>query len=431
MLPDPILERLSKLHPKAMDLSLGRLMRLLAALGDPQQSLPPIIHVAGTNGKGSTVAMLRAIHEAAGRRVHAYTSPHLVHFNERFVLAGKQIEDAPLSDILEECEHSNAGLGITLFEIITAAGMLAFTRTPADLLLLEVGLGGRFDATNVIGRPTLSIITPVSLDHQHFLGDTVEAIAFEKAGILKPGVPAIIGRQSDAALGVILDRAAEIGAPVVMQGRDWTVQASDDGLVFQTASMTRHLPSPALLGAHQIDNAGIVLAAVGTLQATFPVAAASLADGLTNVRWPARLQKLTQGPMVEALPSSAQIWVDGGHNEGAARVIAATLRDWRDAEPDRTIHLVFGTLNSRDPEHYLNQFPGLVGQVRTVAIPGEPNTISAEEAAGAGRRVGLDASAATNVATAIQQISATSPDAKRILICGSLYLAGTVLKDHC
>jgi dihydrofolate synthase/folylpolyglutamate synthase len=430
MLPDPILERLSKLHPKAMDLSLGRLLRLLATLGNPQESLPPIIHVAGTNGKGSTLAMLRAIHEAAGRQVHAYTSPHLVRFNERFVLAGKQIEDTPLSDILEECEHSNAGLGITLFEIATAAGMLAFARTPADLLLLEVGLGGRFDATNVIRHPTLSIITPVSLDHQHFLGDTVEAIAFEKAGILKPGVPAIIGRQSDAALGVILDRADEIGAPVVVQGRDWTVNASDGGLVFQAANMTRHLPRPALLGAHQIDNAGIVLAAVETLQAAFPVATASLANGLTNVRWPARLQKLTQGPMVEALPSNAQIWVDGGHNEDAARVIAATLRDWRGAEPDRTIHLVFGTLNSRDPEHYLNQFPGLVAQVRTVAIPGEPSTISAEKAAGAGRRVGLEASSATSVATAIHQISATSPGAIRILICGSLYLAGTVLKDH-
>jgi dihydrofolate synthase / folylpolyglutamate synthase len=430
MVPDPILDRLSKLHPKVMDLSLGRLERLLAALGNPEQGLPPVIHVAGTNGKGSTVAMLRSIQEAAGRRAHVYTSPHLVRFAERFVVASTQIDDAGLSAILEECEVANEGLGITLFEITTAAGMLAFSRVPADLLLLEVGLGGRLDATNVIGHPALSIITPVSLDHQHYLGDTIEAIAYEKAGILKPGVPTVIGRQSEVALDVIRQRAEEIGAPLAIQGRDWTVEPSGDGLVFRTDSMTRHAPRPALPGAHQIDNAGIVLAATEILQTTFPVSASALAEGMTQVRWPARLQKLTKGPMFEGLGEDTEIWVDGGHNGDAARVIADAVRAWTKTAPDRAIHLIFGTLNSRDPKEYLAAFKNIVGQVRAVTIPGETNSITAEDAAKAGHHVGLDAAASPSVAEAVRTITATSRNPKTILICGSLYLAGTVLRDH-
>jgi dihydrofolate synthase / folylpolyglutamate synthase len=430
MVPDPILERLSKLHPKVMDLSLGRLERLLASLGNPERSLPPVVHVAGTNGKGSTVAMLRAIQEAAGRRVHAYTSPHLVRFAERFVVAGAEIDDAQLSSILEECEVANQGLGITLFEITTAAGMLAFSRTPAALLLLEVGLGGRFDATNVIGRPALSIITPVSMDHQHFLGETIEAIAYEKAGILKPDTPAVIGAQSETALGVIQERAAEIGAPLAVQGLDWTVEPSNDGLVFRTNSMTRHLPRPALPGAHQIDNAGMVLAASEILQTAFPVSASALAEGLVSARWPARLQKLTQGPMLDDLETGDEIWVDGGHNADAARVIADTIRGWRQADPKRMTHLVFGTLNSRDPKEYLGAFRDIAGQVRAVAIPGEANSISAEDAAEASRQIGLDATASASVSDAIKAITATSTAPRTILICGSLYLAGTVLSNH-
>lgn len=430
MVPDPILERLSKLHPKAMDLSLGRIERLLATLGNPERRLPPVVHVAGTNGKGSTVAMLRAIHEAAGRRVHVYTSPHLVRFAERFVLAGTEIEDAALSAILEECESENQGLAITLFEITTAAGMLAFARIPADLLLLEVGLGGRFDTTNVIGNPALSIITPVSMDHQHFLGDTIEAIAYEKAGILKPGVPAVIGRQSEAALGVIQERASEIGAPLAIQGRDWTVEPGKDGLVFRTDSMTRHLPRPALFGAHQIDNAGMVLAASEVLQTAFPVSASALAAGLVSTRWRARLQKLTRGPVLDGLGPEDEIWVDGGHNADAARVIADTIRGWRQAEPKRSTHLVFGTLNSRDPREYLSEFRDIAGQVRTVGIPDEVNSISADDAAKAGRQVGVDATAAASVSDAVGAIVATTSGPRTILICGSLYLAGTVLRDH-
>ena len=430
MVSDPILERLSKLHPKAMDLSLGRLERLLASLGHPERSLPPVIHVAGTNGKGSTVAMLRAIHEAAGRRVHAYTSPHLVRFAERFIVASAEIEEAALSAILEECEAANEGLGITLFEITTAAGMLVFSRIAADLLLLEVGLGGRFDATNVIGHPALSIITPVSMDHQHYLGDTIEAIAYEKAGILKPGVPAVIGLQSEAALGVILDRAEEIGAPLAVQGRDWAVEPDNGGLAFRASSMTRHLPRPALPGAHQIDNAGTALAAVEILQAGFPVSASALAQGLTSVNWPARLQKLTWGPMLDGVEPGTEIWVDGGHNADAARAIADTVRGWTRANSNRVTHLVFGTLNSRDPREYLGEFRNIIVQVRTVAIPGEINSISAEDAAEAGRQVGVDANASATVNDAVKAIAATSRDPGNILVCGSLYLAGTVLRDH-
>jgi dihydrofolate synthase / folylpolyglutamate synthase len=430
MVPDPILERLSKLHPKAMDLSLGRLERLLATLGNPERHLPPVIHVAGTNGKGSTVAMLRAIHEAGGRRVHAYTSPHLVRFAERFILASAEIADDQLTSILEECEAANAGLGITLFEITTSAGMLAFSRTPADLLLLEVGLGGRFDCTNVVACPALCIITPVSMDHQHYLGDTIAEIAFEKAGILKPGIPAVIGRQSDAALRVIEDRAAEIDAPLAIYGRDWTVEAHEGGLEFRAGSITRHLPRPALPGAHQIDNAGMVLAAMEMLQTRFPTASNALADGLTSVRWPARLQKLTQGPLFKDIGAETEIWIDGGHNADAARVVADTIRDWRRENPSRSIHLVFGTLNSRDPKEFLALFQGLVDSVATVAIPGEPNTISADEGAKAGRQVGVGAQTADSVADAVQKIMSGSHEPRLILICGSLYLAGTVLRDH-
>jgi dihydrofolate synthase/folylpolyglutamate synthase len=430
MTADTILERLSSLHPKVIDLSLDRLQWLLAALDHPERRLPPVIHIAGTNGKGSSVAMLRAIHEAAGRRVHAYITPHLVRFAERFTLAGAEITEPALVDILEECEAVNQGRPITQFEITTAAGMLAFARTPADLLLLEVGLGGRLDATNVIDRPALSVITPVSMDHQFYLGETIEAIAFEKAGILKPGVPAVIARQTEAALAVIEEQAAQLGAPLAIEGRDWTVAPDGDGIVFRTASMTRHLPRPALPGAHQIGNAGIALAAAEILQSRFPLSAAALAEGMRKVRWPARLQRLTRGPLLGLIGPQDELWLDGGHNVDAARVIAGTVQDWVTAEPHRPTHLVFGALNARDPKEFLSAFKGLVAQVRTVAIPGQPNTISAEDGAAAGRGAGLDANASPSVTEAIGAICSNGEGPRRILICGSLYLAGTVLRDH-
>jgi len=430
MVPDPILERLSRLHPKVMDLSLGRLSTLLGELGHPERALPPVIHVAGTNGKGSTIATLRAIHTAAGRTVHVYTSPHLVRFAERIVLAGEEIGNAALSAILEECERVNAGRQITFFEITTAAGLLAFSRTPADLLLLEVGLGGRFDATNVIDRPALSVITPVSLDHQHYLGDTIAEIAFEKAGILKPGVPAVIARQPEDALEVILARAEEIGAPAAVCGRDWSVDADGDGLVFRTESMTRRLPRSALAGAHQIDNAGTALAAVEVLQGRFPVSGDALAGGLTATRWPARLQRLSRGPMIDALPSGTELWVDGGHNVDAARSVAEMVRSWQAERPGVTIDLVFGALNNRPAGEYFHAFDGLVRMVRTVAIPGEANSLSAGDAGDAARDVGLSAEPADSVAAAVDSLTQTANEPHIILICGSLYLAGTVLADH-
>lgn len=430
MISDPILERLSKLFPKSMELSLDRLRALLAALDHPERRLPPVIHIAGTNGKGSTVAMLRAINEAAGRRVHAYITPHLVRFSERITLANHEIEDPAFAAILEECEAANQGRPITLFEITTAAGLLAFARVPADLLLLEVGLGGRLDATNVIDKPALSVITPISMDHQRYLGDTIAKIATEKAGVLKPGAPAVIARQDPAALEVIQDRAKEIGAPLAIEGRDWSVEPSQDGLVFRTESMTRRLPRPALPGGHQIANAGAVLAAVEILQASFPTSAAALATGMTTVRWPARLQRLKHGPMLDELGPGDELWLDGGHNIGAAQVIAEMIRDWRQARPDRAVHLIYGTLDVRDPNEFLGVFKGLVGRVRGVAIPDQPSTISAAGIAEAGRRVGLDTQASPSVSEALKSILADETRPSTVLICGSLYLAGVVLRDH-
>jgi dihydrofolate synthase/folylpolyglutamate synthase len=430
MISDPILDRLSTLFPKSMELSLDRLRALLAALDHPERRLPPVIHVAGTNGKGSIVAMLRAIHEASGRRVHAYITPHLVRFSERITLANHEIEDPVFADILEECETANQGRPITLFEITTAAGFLAFARVPADLLLLEVGLGGRLDATNVIDAPALSVITPISMDHQRYLGDTIGKIASEKAGVLKPGVPAVVARQDQAALEVIQDRAEAIGAPLVIEGRDWSVESSRDGLVFRTESMTRHLPRPALPGAHQIGNAGAVLAAVEILQARFPTSADALVTGMTSVRWPARLQRLKRGPMLDELGPGDELWLDGGHNIGAARVVADMVREWRETRPERAVHLIYGTLDVRDPNEFLGVFKGLVGQVRGVAIPDQPSTISAEGIAQAGRRAGLDALPSASVVEALKSILAAETGPSTIMICGSLYLAGVVLRDH-
>lgn len=430
MISDPILDRLSKLFPKAMELSLARLHALLAALDHPERRLPPVIHVAGTNGKGSTVAMLRAIHKAQGRRVHAYITPHLVRFSERITLANREIEDPAFAAILEECEAANRDQPITLFEITTAAGLLAFARTPGDILLLEVGLGGRLDATNVIDKPALSIITPISLDHQRYLGDTIAKIAGEKAGILKPDTPAVIGKQAPDALRVIQERAAELGAPLAVEGRDWSVEPARDGLVFRTNSMTRHLPRPALAGAHQIDNAGMVLAAVEVLQSRFPTFAAALAQGMTTVRWPARLQRLERGPLVDMLGPEDELWLDGGHNVGAAGVIAEQLAEWRRARPERPIDMIYGTLNARDPGEFLDKFKGLVDQVHGVAITDQDASISAEDVAAAGRRVGQDTKEAHSIQDAVRSILADRNRPVTILICGSLYLAGVVLRDN-
>src|SRR5947208_1337665 len=311
---DELLAELKALHPRRMDLSLGRIERLLAALGNPQDRLPPVIHIAGTNGKGSTVATLRACLEAAVYRVHVYTSPHLVRFHERIRLAGQLIKEDSLLALLEECERANAGAPITFFEITTAAAFLAFARVPADIVLLETGLGGRLDTTNVVRHPAVAAITPVSLDHQAFLGDTVAAIAGEKAGILKPGVPAVIGPQPDDAAGVIEARAAAIGAPLYRWQKEWRCDPQPPpaagGMRYEGGRWRLDLPLPALAGLHQTANAGTAIACLEQLSG-FSLPASAISDGLRHIDWPARLQRLTRGPLVAMLPAGSELWLDG------------------------------------------------------------------------------------------------------------------------
>jgi len=428
--PETILERLLRLHPKAIDLSLGRMQRMLDALGNPERALPPVIHVAGTNGKGSTCAYLRAILEAAGHRVHAYTSPHLVRFNERIVLAGREIDDPAFSAILEECEAHNGGEPITLFEITTAAALLAFSRTPADALVLEVGLGGRFDATNVVERPLATAIAPVSIDHQQYLGDTLEEIAFEKAGILKPGVPAVIGIQDARALAVIEARAAAVGAPLSRWGHEFEARAEGDRLVFEMAGIRETLPRPALPGAHQIGNAAIALAVTRSVAGVLGNGAVDRARGLERARWPARLQCLARGPLLGRLRSDWSLWLDGGHNEDAGRVIAEHVAGWRRTAPGAPVHLVLGMLNTKDPRGYLRHFAGLVDSIATVTIPGEQASLTADQLASAAGEAGVPATPAASVAEAVSRAGADPHPGGRVLVAGSLYLAGKVLADH-
>jgi dihydrofolate synthase/folylpolyglutamate synthase len=427
---DRILERLLKLHPKLIDLSLSRLKKLLDSLGNPEENLPPIIHVAGTNGKGSTVATLAAIYKSAGYGVHIYTSPHLVRFTERIVVSGSEISKNYLEELLIECEDANNGESITFFEITTAAAMLAFSRNPADLLLLEVGLGGRFDATNVIETPTLSVITPVSMDHQDFLGKTIDEIAFEKAGILKPSVPAIIGPQTNKALNVIKRRALELGSSAYIFGEDWNISPANNQLIFKMGSKSSIVPRPNLLGDHQIQNAGCAVASIKLLNGQFPVSPQEIDMGLVSINWPARLQKLKEGNLIENLLEDVEIWIDGGHNQDAAKAIASTLRDWRTASPEISIHMVFGALNNRCPQNFLQYFTNVIDTIRAVDIPGETNALSALEIETAARECGLKAYPAKGISPAITDIISNSSGKRRILICGSLYLAGAVLREN-
>ncbi|HEU0071224.1 MAG TPA: folylpolyglutamate synthase/dihydrofolate synthase family protein [Alphaproteobacteria bacterium] len=422
---DAVLERLQGLHPKIIDLSLDRTVRLLGRLGNPQLKMPPVIHVAGTNGKGSTVAFLRAMLEAAGKRVHVYTSPHLVRFHERIRLAGELISEDALLEMLDRCEQANGGDNITYFEITTAAAFLAFSEVPADVTLLEVGLGGRFDATNVIDKPMATVITPVSMDHEQYLGDTLAQIAFEKAGILKAGVPGIIGAQAPEALKVIEARAAEIGAPLFRMNEDWTAAATARGLRFKSGAKQLNLPLPNLLGAHQIANAG---AAVATLQSLpqLKVPESALAGGLTQAQWPARLQRLTKGPLVEMLPRHVELWLDGGHNPSAGEALAKQAQQWHN-EP---LFIVSGLLRTKDAAGFFKPLAIYVQEARSVAIPDATATLSAEETAEAAKRAGMDAPPMPSLAEAIRSLLPSIEGPARILICGSLYLAGHVLAEN-
>jgi dihydrofolate synthase/folylpolyglutamate synthase len=425
---DAMLARLLALHPKRIDLSLDRIERLLAALDHPERRLPPVIHVAGTNGKGSTVAFMRAILEAAGRRVHVYTSPNLVRINERFRLGqeggGRLAGDAELGAALAECEAKNGDAPITVFEMETAAGFLLFSRHPADILLLEVGLGGRLDATNVIEQPLACVITRLSLDHREFLGDTLAAVAAEKAGILKAGVPAVVTGQQREALAVIERQAARLRAPLSVAGENWTATEERGRLVYQDDNGLLDLPAPKLYGRHQFENGGAAIAALRVSGLKLPPAA--FEAGMTTVDWPARMQRLSHGRLADLLPPDSELWLDGGHNADGGQAIAAALADLEE-RVSRPVVLIVGMLATKDCSGFLQNFSGLARRVITVPIH-QDKAVPAAELADVAGNVGIPALARDDLESAL--VIAGKLDlhpAPRVLITGSLYLAGEVL----
>ncbi|MCX2724793.1 bifunctional folylpolyglutamate synthase/dihydrofolate synthase [Roseibium salinum] len=424
-----ILDRLLALHPKEIDLSLGRMHRLLAALGNPEKRLPPVIHVAGTNGKGSVTATMRAVLEASGRRCHVYTSPHLVSFNERIRLGtdGKFVSDPLLYDALHRCEEANCGEEITFFEITTAAAFLLFAENPADVLLLEVGLGGRLDATNVIDRPLACVITAISLDHEKFLGEDVAAIAAEKAGIIKWETPVACAEQDDAALRVIARQAARNRADLSVCGQDFAAQEDQGRLVYQDDEELIDLPLPVLNGRYQIANAGLALAALKT--AGLLPEPGVIAEGLKSVNWPGRLQPLMHGPIFDLCPPDSEVWVDGGHNPSAGISVAEFMGEQEERAP-RPLYLVTGMLTTKDPVGFFRAFEGLVRHVGTVPVSTATTGRTPEELADLARCAGLEATPFPSLDAALADVAACAAkdgEAPRILICGSLYLAGEIL----
>lgn len=433
---DDILERLTRLHPKSIDLSLDRIATLLGKLDSPHNALPPVVHVAGTNGKGSVIAYLRAMLEAAGKTVHVYTSPHLVHFNERIRVAGKLIENEALQGLLEEVETANGEDPITFFEVTTAAAFLAFSRTPADVVLLETGLGGRLDATNMIRKPALTIITNISEDHQQYLGTDIKDIATEKAGIMKSGTPVIVGSQGRNVTRLLKDKANKVGAPSSFEGVDWQMRTcgsarNPTGVAFSTEAGEgeTNYPMPGLYGAYQLRNAALAIASARALRTleVVDVPDTAISLGLKTVEWAGRMQQLVRGPLVEGLPEGWEVWIDGGHNEAAAKMIAQNWRRWR----DKPFHVVFGMIGTKDPLAFLKQIEGKVEQLRTVTIPDQDAAIPGDVLAEAGRGWRIDTQASDTVATAVANLVESAPEAPgRILICGSLYLVGEVLKAN-
>jgi dihydrofolate synthase/folylpolyglutamate synthase len=428
---DELLADLRGLHPRLIDLSLDRIEGLLAKLGHPEQRLPPVIHVAGTNGKGSVAAYLQAMLEAAGLRVHVYTSPHLVRFHERIALGGadrrtRPISEAELVERLGTVERINGGAEMTFFEITTAAALLAFAETPADAVILEVGLGGRLDATNVVARPALCVITPVSLDHADKLGATVTEIAREKAGILKTGATAIVSLQPPEALEAIRARAREVVAPLSVWGEDFEAFEQNGRLVFQGAERLLDLPLPALIGRHQVMNAGTAVAA-GLRLKCIGLTVEAIEQGLRQVRWPARMQRLADGPLARLLRGGSELWLDGGHNPAGGQAIAQTLAELEERAP-KEVSLIAGMMRNKDAAAFLEHFRGLARRLVTVPIPKGPEAAYApEELAAVGASVGLEAATASDVEAAIHRLQGPDAPPQRILICGSLYLAGEVL----
>jgi dihydrofolate synthase/folylpolyglutamate synthase len=436
---DAVLKRLLILHPKKIDLALDRILRLLSALGNPQAKLPPVIHVAGTNGKGSACAFARAMLEAQGLKVHVHTSPHLVRFHERIRIAGKLISEEALVSLLEEVEQVNAGREITFFEITAAAMFLAFSRYPADATVLEVGLGGTYDATNVILNPAMTVIQPVGLDHKEFLGDDLAGIAAEKAGIIKKGAPLVMGPQSGISRDVILRQADRLGVAVFEFGQDFASRQEHGRMVYEDEVGLLDLPLPKLVGRHQIENAGVAIAALrhaGSFEGRRLGWGqdAAVEKGLATVEWPARLQRLTKGPLVDSAPKGAEVWLDGGHNPHGAEAVSRAMADMEE-NGERPLYLICGMLANKDALGYLRAWGGLARHVVTVAIPGEAASMGAGALYDAARRAGLDAAPAEDLGDAMLQIAAwtrlddegTPP---RVLICGSLYLAGKVLAEN-
>jgi dihydrofolate synthase / folylpolyglutamate synthase len=418
---DAILKRLTTLYPKFMDLDLGRERRLLDELGRPQDRLPPVIHVAGTNAKGSTIAYLRAFLEAAGKRVHVYTSPHLVRFNERIRLAGRLVSTRRINDALEFVERINAGRPITQFEITTSAALKLFAETPADYLLLEVGLGGDFDSTNVIDHPLGVIITPVDFDHQKWLGQSIAEIASHKAGILKRGAPAVIGRQRDEGLAEIERAAKKLGVTPFVQGRDYDGYPQNGRLVYQDEDGLLDLPPPALIGHHQFDNAALAVAAARHFG--LPLTQDQIATGLRTVSWPARIQPL-KGRLRDMLPKSSELWLDGAHNAHGAAALAVSLAEMNAARP-KPLVLIVGMMNTRAPGDFLKPFAAMAPKVLALTIPGEENAHPADTIAAAARALGLEAKAYRSIGAAMKD--AATIKGGRVVICGSLYLGGHIL----
>jgi len=426
---DATLRRLLTLHPKLIDLSLERMWRILEKLGHPERKLPPVIHVAGTNGKGSAVAFMRGMLEAVGQRVHVYTSPHLVRFNERIRLAapggGRLADDALLVETLAECERANAGETITFFEITTAAALLLFSRHPADVLLLEVGLGGRLDSTNVIAHPRVSTLTPISLDHADHLGDTIEKIAAEKAGIIKRGAPVVVAPQPDAAFRVIEQQAEKLRAPLYACGQAWMASEEHGRLVYQDDEGLLDLPAPKLPGRHQFVNAGTAIASLRVAGFKLPLPAYEA--GLLKADWPARMQRLTQGRLLSLAPAGSEIWLDGGHNPDGGRAVAATLADIEERVP-RPLVLIVGMLSTKDFAGYLRNFSGLAGHLYAVPIVKADRPLPPEVIAQTARDIGIAAQTAPDIEAALAAVTKMQLGGPpRILICGSLYLAGEVL----
>jgi dihydrofolate synthase / folylpolyglutamate synthase len=430
---DAVLKRLLALHPKKIDLALDRILRLLGNLGNPHLRLPPVIHVAGTNGKGSACAFSRAMLEAQGLKVHVHTSPHLVRFHERIRLAGKLISEEALVSLLEEVEEINQGREITFFEITAAAMFLAFSRYPADAVVLEVGLGGTYDATNVVPHPAMTVIQPVGMDHREFLGDDLAGIAAEKAGIIKRASPLVVGPQNEIARDVILRQADRLGVPVFEFGQDYVSRQEHGRMVYEDETGLLDLPLPRLVGRHQIENAGVAIAALRHAGRGWGQDVA-VERGLSTVEWPARLQRLHKGPLVEAAPRGAEVWLDGGHNPHGAEAVSRAMADMEE-HGERPLYLICGMLSNKDALGYLQTFNGLARHVVTVAIPGEPNSLGAGALYDVARRAGLDCAPAEDLDDAMLQVMAwtrlddqeTPP---RILICGSLYLAGKVLAEN-